>query len=132
MLLTLALGYLFALPLPRAIGIDPRWGVAGLTASAGLAGWVEFTLLRRALNARIGRTGLSASYVIRLWASALVAAAAGVAVKYAMGFEHTIVLAIVALGVYGALYFGLTAALGVSDGAALLRRVVARVGRGRR
>ena len=131
-LLTLALGYLFALPLPRAIGIDPRWGVAGLTASAGLAGWVEFTLLRRALNARIGRTGLSASYVIRLWASALVAAAAGVAVKYAMGFEHTIVLAIVALGVYGALYFGLTAALGVSDGAALLRRVVARVGRGRR
>ena len=131
-LLTLALGYLFALPLPRAIGIDPRWGVAGLTASAGLAGWVEFTLLRRALNARIGRTGLSASYVIRLWASALVAAAAGVAVKYAMGFEHTIVLAIVALGLYGALYFGLTAALGVSDGAALLRRVVARVGRGRR
>ena len=131
-LLTLALGYLFALPLPRAIGIDPRWGVAGLTASAGLAGWVEFTLLRRALNARIGRTGLSASYVIRLWASALVAAAAGVAVKYAMGIEHTIVLAIVALGLYGALYFGLTAALGVSDGAALLRRVVARVGRGRR
>ena len=131
-LLTLALGYLFALPLPRAIGIDPRWGVAGLTASAGIAGWVEFTLLRRSLNARIGRTGLSASYVIRLWASALVAAAAGVAVKYAMGIEHTIVLAIVALGLYGALYFGLTAALGVSDGATLLRRVVARVGRGRR
>lgn len=131
-LLTLALGYLFALPLPRAIGIDPRWGVAGLTASAGLAGWVEFTLLRRSLNARIGRTGLSASYVIRLWASALVAAAAGVAVKYAMGIEHTIVLAIVALGLYGALYFGLTAALGVSDGATLLRRVAARVGRGRR
>ncbi len=56
--LTIALGYLFALPLPRALGVDQRWGAAGLTASAGIAGWIEFLLLRRALNARIGTTGL--------------------------------------------------------------------------
>ena len=31
------------------------WGAAGLTASAGSAGWVEMLLLRRTLNARIGR-----------------------------------------------------------------------------
>src|SRR5262249_49370187 len=30
--LTTALGYLCALPLPRWLDIDPRWGVAGLTA----------------------------------------------------------------------------------------------------
>ncbi len=30
-----------------------KFGVAGLTASAGVAGWVEFTLLRRTLNRRI-------------------------------------------------------------------------------
>ena len=48
--LTIGLGYLFALPLPRALGVEPRWGAAGLTASAGIAGWVEFLLLRRALN----------------------------------------------------------------------------------
>ncbi|MBZ5586108.1 MAG: murein biosynthesis integral membrane protein MurJ, partial [Acidobacteriia bacterium] len=35
--LTTGLGYLCALPLPRWIGLDPAWGVAGLTASAGLA-----------------------------------------------------------------------------------------------
>ena len=48
--LTTALGYLCALPLPRWLGLEPRWGVAGLTASAGVAGWVEFTLLRRTLE----------------------------------------------------------------------------------
>src|SRR5262249_47536838 len=40
--LTTVLGYLCALRLPPLLGIDLRWGVAGLTASAGLAGWVEF------------------------------------------------------------------------------------------
>ncbi|HEX8924997.1 MAG TPA: murein biosynthesis integral membrane protein MurJ, partial [Terriglobales bacterium] len=43
--LTLVLGFLFAIPLPRALHIDMNWGVAGLTSSAGIAGWVEFTLL---------------------------------------------------------------------------------------
>ena len=33
--LTVVMGYLFALPLPRLLGIDPSWGVAGLTLSAG-------------------------------------------------------------------------------------------------
>ena len=38
------LGYLFAIPLPGLLGIEQNWGVAGLTASAGMAAWVEFTL----------------------------------------------------------------------------------------
>ncbi len=68
--LTTALGYVCAIPLPRLLGIPAEWGAAGLTASAGIAGWIEMLLLRRALNARIGRTGLSADYVIKLWAAA--------------------------------------------------------------
>ena len=47
-------GILCALPLPPAIGLSPKWGVAGLTVSAGLAGWLEFAFLRRSLNRRIG------------------------------------------------------------------------------
>src|SRR5207249_5195016 len=35
--LTTVLGYLFAIPLPRWLGIPTIWGAAGLTASAGLA-----------------------------------------------------------------------------------------------
>ena len=76
-ILTTALGYFCALPLPRALGIDPRWGVAGLTISAGIASWIEFTLLRRTLNQRIGPTGIPKSYLAKLWGAALVAAAAG-------------------------------------------------------
>src|SRR5262249_42870691 len=37
--LTTVLGYLFAIPVPRWLGIPALWGAAGLTASAGLAGW---------------------------------------------------------------------------------------------
>jgi putative peptidoglycan lipid II flippase len=40
--MTTLLGYLFAIPLPHLLNKDPRWGAAGLTASAGIAGWIEF------------------------------------------------------------------------------------------
>ena len=74
-LLTTVLGYVFAIPLPRWLGISSVWGAAGLTASAGLAGWVEMLLLRRTLNARIGKTGLPVEYVAKLWGSAIAGAA---------------------------------------------------------
>jgi len=47
--LTVSLGWVFALYVPRWLGLHPNWGIAGLTASAGIAGWVEFVLLRRGL-----------------------------------------------------------------------------------
>jgi putative peptidoglycan lipid II flippase len=121
--LTVALGYLFALPLPRALGIDARWGAAGLTVSAGVSGWIEFHLLRRALNRRIGRTGLPLGFSVRLWGSALVAAGAGLALRSLLPVQHPLVLAIFLLGTYGALYLALTAGLGVAEAGGLLRRL---------
>ncbi len=121
--LTTVLGYLCALPLPRLLGIDPKWGVAGLTASAGIAGWIEFALLRRSLNRRIGRTGLSASYVIKLWIAALLAADTGWAFKLLFGELHPIPLATVVLGGYGVAYFGVTYVLGMSEAKAVISRV---------
>src|SRR5690349_21158232 len=79
--LTTILGYLFSLPLPRALGINPRLGAAGLTISAGLAGWVEFVFLRRSLNQRIGHTGLTFSYTAKLWIGALFGVAVGWGLK---------------------------------------------------
>jgi putative peptidoglycan lipid II flippase len=121
--LTTALGYLAAIPLPPAIGLDPRWGVAGLTASAGIAGWVEFTLLRRTLNRRIGQTGLALGYTARLWIAAIAAAAAGWAVRIAIGHRNPILAAALILPPYGAVYFGLAAALRIEEARALLGRV---------
>jgi putative peptidoglycan lipid II flippase len=122
--LTTTLGYLCALPLPRALGIDPQWGVAGLTASAGVAGWIEFALLRRSLNRRIGRTGLSASYIIKLWIAALLAADIGWALKLTMPNLHPIPLAAIVLGVYGISYFGVTFTLDISESRTVFGKVL--------
>src|SRR6266516_5012297 len=79
--LTTALGYLFAIPFPRWLGIPAVWGAAGLTASAGIAGWVEMLMLRRRLNTRIGRTGLAVDYLTKLWVSAILAGLAAFTLK---------------------------------------------------
>jgi putative peptidoglycan lipid II flippase len=121
--LTIGLGYLCALPLPRALGVDPRWGAAGLTASAGLAGWIEFLLLRRALNARIGVTGLAAGLVARLWGAGLVAAVLAWGVRLALQGAHPILAALVVLAVYGAVYFLVTDRLGIPESKAVMRRL---------
>jgi len=122
-ILTTGLGYLCALRLPHWIGVEPRWGAAGLTASAGVAGWVEFTLLRRTLNRRIGQTGLPAALVARLWASAAIAAGAGWGVKLTLGSGHNIVYGAMILGTYGAVYFAMTYLLGVEECAGMWRRL---------
>jgi len=121
--LTTALGYLCALPLPRLLGIDPKWGVAGLTASAGIAGWIEFALLRRSLNRRIGRTGLSSSYVFKLWVAALLAADIGWAFKLALDGLHPIPLAVVVLGSYGIAYFSIAYFLELPEARTIILRI---------
>lgn len=121
--LTAALGYFCSIPLPVWMGIDPRWGVAGLTASAGIAGWLEFALLRRGLNRRIGTTGLPAALLAKLWVSAVVAAAAGWGVKLAIGHHHPVKIACAVLAPYGMLYFATTYALGVEECAGAMRRL---------
>ena len=126
--LTTALGYLCSLPLPRLLGINPRWGVAGLTISAGMASWVEFTLLRRTLNRRIGPTGLRADYMVKVWAAAIVAAAAGWAIHHALGTHRSPILAaILVLLPYGALYFGITALFGVAEARMFFGRAMSKL-----
>ncbi len=114
-LLTTALGLLFALYVPHWLGIDEKWGVAGLTASAGIAGWVEFALLRHALGDRIGKTGIPADFVVKLWLTAGIGAGLGYAVKLALGVAHPVWLAVVVLALYGIVYFGGTSLLGIPE-----------------
>jgi putative peptidoglycan lipid II flippase len=121
--LTTVLGYLFAIPLPRALGIAAVWGAAGLTASAGIAGWVEMLMLRRTLNARIGPSGLPLDYIAKLWTSA--AASAGIAwgVKLAIPALHPVLTAVLVLGPYGLVFFAMTFALRIPEAAAAVGRV---------
>lgn len=124
--LTTGLGYLCALPLPRWVGLDARWGAAGLTASAGVAGWVEFTLLRRTLNRRIGQTGLPLTLVAKLWTSAALAAGAAWGVKLALGNRHPIVFGTAILCTYGVIYFAAAYLFGVEECTGALRRIMRR------
>jgi putative peptidoglycan lipid II flippase len=120
--LTTILGYLFSIPLPRYLGVDPRLGVAGLTISSGIAGWVEFVLLRRSLNSRIGRTGLSLTYAAKLWLGALLGAAVGWGLKLLVINWHPIPLAIVVLGGYGTTYFAAGYLFGVAQAKTIIGR----------
>jgi putative peptidoglycan lipid II flippase len=127
-ILTGALGYLFAfplrpvmvaglqaagVPLPQIAGGTLGLGAIGLTASAGVAGWVEFLLLRTALGSKIGPVQLALGFQIRLWLSAILGAGVALGVDrlytaFAAGrglLAHPISSAAIVLGVYGVVYF---------------------------
>ena len=128
--LTTGLGLLFACPLPRLLGVSREWGAAGLTASAGIAGWVEFILLRRALNRRIGPTGLRASYTLRLYLCALLAAAAGWGTKWLVGRDRPTLDSLLVVLVFGIVYLALAALL-VEDSRVFLSGIARRFARRR-
>ncbi len=144
--LTGILGYLFALPLrpllisameamhvpiPLVQGSTVPLGAIALTATAGVAGWLEFLLLRRALGRRIGSVHVEAAFLIRLWIAAISAGVAGAAfniyVTPGLGAHLPHILphirdgAIVCL-VFGFIYFGFTMILGVPEARATLSR----------
>jgi len=123
------LGYFFSIHLPGLLGLDSKLGAAGLTSSAGIAGWIEFILLRRSLNQRIGKTGLSVSYSAKLWAGAILSAGVGWLLKLAVGGWHPIPLATVVLGGYGVCYFGVTHLLGVPQAQMIIGRIIQRLRR---
>ena len=83
--LTTVLGFGAAMAIPAIFGIDTKWGAAGLTATAGFAGWVEFALLRRRLAGTIGATHFQKGYLPKLYTAAGLAGAVGVALFFVFG-----------------------------------------------
>jgi putative peptidoglycan lipid II flippase len=87
---------------------------------------VEFTLLRSTLNARIGKTGLPASYVTKLWSAAIAGAAAAWAVKLSIPALPPVVAAILIVGPYGLVFLAVSLALRIEGAAATLRMALRR------
>ncbi|MES2176478.1 MAG: murein biosynthesis integral membrane protein MurJ [Gemmatimonadota bacterium] len=121
--LTGTLGYLFAFPLPRLLGLPAWTGAAGLTASAGIAGWVEFYLLRRIITERIGRTSLPEGRLIRLWGASLLAGGVGFAALSALNNAGHMLRGVVSLCVFGAVYAAATLALSIPEARTLAARI---------
>ena len=129
--LTAFLGVICALLVPHWLGLGQKWGVAGLTASAGAAGWVEFVLLRRALAGRIGELPCPLVSPFVFGRIALSSAVIAYFIKRALGgigASHPVFLACLALPVYGALYFAGTAILNVEESRGTIKSLARRLG----
>ena len=127
--LTTILGYVFAIHGPRWLGVEQKLGVAGLMISSSIAGWVEYFLLRRTLNARIGHTGLSLPYTIKLFVAALAGAFVAWGLKLNIPTWHPIPLAIVVLGGYGITYFGISYRFRLEQAQTIIGRILRIVSR---
>ncbi len=137
--LTIVLGLLFAFPLrpliilfftnfpglrlPSLPAMDLALGAVGLTASAGLAGWIEFLLLRQALRKKIGSADVPLSFISRVWSSALFSAFIAIMAEkffldpvttplklFRYSFEPLVVL-----GIFGVVYLASATLLGVDE-----------------
>ena len=97
-------------------------GPLGLAAGAAIGAWVEWALLKRALTARVGGVGAGSGTLARMLAAALAAAAGAYAAGRFLTSSYLIDAAIVA-AVFGAIYLGVAAALGLEQSAALLSRL---------
>jgi putative peptidoglycan lipid II flippase len=130
LLFTAVLGLGSALLVPRLLGIPMQWGAVGLTASAGVAGWIEFHLLRRKLNKKLGPTGVSIAMMAKLWAAAALAALAACTVEHFLPGHGPIVTAMVVLSIYGIAYFGITYLLRIKVCVDVLGKILRRIGIG--
>jgi putative peptidoglycan lipid II flippase len=121
-------GYAFALPVRAALGYSPVWGAFGLTASAGLAAWIEFLLLERWLSKRIGKVAIPVGLGLGALGAAILAGAAGyagAALAVQLG-ARAWQSALVAIPAFGAVYLGVMAFARVPEAAALTRRALRR------
>jgi putative peptidoglycan lipid II flippase len=143
--LTAGLGWIFAIPLrplliramqaahvplPVVGNGYVALGAIALTATAGIAGWLEFLLLRHFLARRIGAARIEAAYLVKLWSASVLAGVAGALcnryliphIPLPRFFPH-IAIGILICGGFGLIYFAVTIALGVPEARATLQRL---------
>jgi len=77
-------GFFAALYAAQWLGLPPHMGAVGLCLTSSLVAWVEYVVLRRRLNLRIGAQAPHAFGQLKLWCAAVCAALAALGVKYAM------------------------------------------------
>ena len=122
-ILTISLGYLFAFPIPKLLNLPPSWGLAGLPASAGVAGWVEFLLLRGALRKRVGLFSVPVSLLAQLWGIALASAAISYPLKLWITV-HPAIAGLVILPFYAVLYLVGAHCFRIPEAGALFSRFI--------
>jgi putative peptidoglycan lipid II flippase len=121
--LTATLGAFGALVAPDLLGLPASYGAAGITLAAGLAGWAEFVLLRRALCSKLGRFALPMSELTKLWAAAIIAAAAATGTRLLTASLAPLPQALIVVPVFGVVYLGFTWWLDLPEAAVIAGRL---------
>jgi putative peptidoglycan lipid II flippase len=103
-------------------------GAAGLALGSGIAAWLEWTLLNRELRRRIGTVLPPARVLLQMLLAAGVAAAAARGATFLLPPLHPVLTGAIVLSLFGAVYFAVTAALGLPEVGRLLARVRRRAG----
>jgi putative peptidoglycan lipid II flippase len=92
---------------------------------------MEFWLLRRSMNRKIGVTGVPLGRIAVLWGAALAAAVPAIGVKLVMGVAHPVYLAAVSLPLFAIAYLFFTTLARVPEAAEFrdrISRVIRRAG----
>lgn len=140
-----ALGLLLAFPLRQAmvsfaaqtlhVGLPDieeapvSIGAAALSLAAAIAGWVEFLMLRRSMDRRIGTTRLPRSFTGQVWLAALLAGiASALLAPFALGWisgagrMSNIIRAVMLCAVFGVVYFSVASLSGLPEVRSLANR----------
>ena len=123
-ILTGFFGYLVTFPLRTKFNWPVLYSAAGLTASAGVAGWLEFLLIRNSLTRKIGYFSLGGSAIPKAWSGALVASAVGYAVKLSLPLSHPFITGVIVLGIYAVSYLALAWVFGLEEVSIVIRPVL--------
>jgi putative peptidoglycan lipid II flippase len=108
------LGMAIATQVPARFGLPTQLGVGFLTAASGLAAWIEYRLLRRHVEALVGRIDMPAAMIPKLWMSAGLAAFVGINVARRVGDLAPMLEGSLVLASFGASYLAFTMLLRVS------------------
>lgn len=108
-------------------------GAVGLASGAGLAAWYEWRVLRGVVRGRLGPFGVGNHIFRRLAVAALAGGAAGRAAAWFVPPLDFVpadlgpaARAVVILGVFGGVYFGLASRFGIAEADAALARLTGR------
>jgi len=115
-------------PLDRVLLDGKPLGALGLSLGAGVAAWLEWGLLRRALGRRIGPVGPGLKPVSKMAVAALLAAGLGRGALYLLPDWHPIPVAGIVLSLFGIVYFAAARLLGLEEVGYALDRILGKFG----
>jgi len=125
--LTATLGYLMSIPLIAFLKLPTQLGAVGLTISFGIAGWIEFLLLKHFLSKIIGSYKISRALYIKAWASAIAAALIALFAKYSFfipaSFVPEFIASLLMLFIFGCLYFLFSYGLKIDEARLVIERI---------